>query len=84
MTLIMEYLYKAQKMKKLLFLILLLPAPAFAYFDLGTGTYLFQIIAASLLGVIYTVRSYIAVVFRSLMFWKKEEIKEQELEKPPE
>jgi hypothetical protein len=48
-------------------LLLLLPSTAWAYFDIGTGSYLFQIILASFFGLIYTVRSYITAVFRKLL-----------------
>lgn len=47
-------------------LLLLLPSTAWAYFDIGTGSYLFQIILASFFGLIYTVRSYITAIFRKL------------------
>jgi hypothetical protein len=34
------------------------PAPAWAYVDPGTGSYFFQIAAAGLLAAVYTCRSY--------------------------
>ena len=58
-------------MKPYLLLLCLLPIPAFAYFDIGTGTYLFQVLAASFLGFVYTVRHHVRVALSKLMFWKK-------------
>lgn len=49
-----------------LILLFLMPATAWAYFDIGTGTYLFQIALASFFGFIYTVRAYIGAVFRKI------------------
>ena len=34
------------------------PGPAHAYIDPGTGSYIFQLIAASLLGAIYAIKLY--------------------------
>jgi hypothetical protein len=41
------------------FLVLSLPAaPAFAYLDPGTGSYLFQIMVASLIGGAFAIKTY--------------------------
>ncbi len=37
---------------------ILLPKPAYAYLDPGTGSYLFQIFIASLLGGVFFLKSY--------------------------
>lgn len=42
-------------------LIILFPAPAKAYLDPGTGSYIFQILLAALLGALFSLK----------MFWKK-------------
>lgn len=41
-----------------LFLFAILPFKADAYLDPGTGSYVFQIAIASLLGILFTVKSY--------------------------
>ena len=43
-----------------LFLLLLAPAPAWAYIDPGAGSYFFQILIASGLAGVYTLRRYLA------------------------
>ena len=62
-------------MNYILIFCLILPSTAFAYFDIGTGSYLFQIILASLFGGIYTVRNYISHLFRKVFKSKKIEKK---------
>ncbi len=47
---------------------------AYAYLDPGTGSYIFQIIIASLVGVMYIVKLYwarLAVFLKSLFLKKK-------------
>ena len=39
-------------------LIFVLCVPAYAYLDLGTGSYFLQIIVATLLGAMYTIKHY--------------------------
>jgi hypothetical protein len=41
-----------------IFLIGLLENPAYAYIDPGSGSYLFQIMLASLVGAVYAVKTY--------------------------
>ena len=45
-------------------LIFLLPFPAFAYLDLGTGSYVVQIAIAAVLGWLFTMRIYWGKVVR--------------------
>lgn len=40
--------------------------PAFAYLDMGTGSYLFQVGLAVFMLFVYTIRSFIGNLFRSL------------------
>jgi hypothetical protein len=41
-----------------LFLIILLKSRAYAYIDPGSGSYLFQIMLASLIGAVFAVKTY--------------------------
>lgn len=58
-------------------LCLLIPSTALAYFDLGTGSYIFQIVLASFFGMVYTTRAYITACFRKF-FGKSSDKKEEE------
>jgi len=58
-------------------LIFLLPFPAFAYLDLGTGSYVIQIAIAAVLGWLFTMRIYWGRVVR---FIKNKFTSEQENE----
>lgn len=70
-------------MKKYLLILCLLPTAALAYFDIGTGSYIFQVIVASSLGIIYTVRHHIRVFLGKIMFWKKEAVSQSKDETEP-
>ena len=63
-----------------LFLILTLQFPfsqnAFAYLDPGTGSYIFQVLVATLIGALFTIKMYwqkIKLFFSNLFFrkWEK-------------
>ncbi len=42
----------------IVFVLVLLPDSAFAYVDPGTGSYIFQLLLAGLLGALYLLRQY--------------------------
>ena len=49
---------------------LLLPSNAYAYLDPGTGSYIFQLIVAALIGALFTVKLYwqkVKTFFKSLI-----------------
>jgi hypothetical protein len=52
---------------------LLLPANTYAYLDLGTGSYVLQIVIATFLGFAFMLKSYLkkAFLFISGLFHKK-------------
>jgi hypothetical protein len=48
------------------FIILLFPQRAHAYLDLGTGSFIFQMLIASSLAALYFFKSYVRKVFKAL------------------
>ena len=58
----------------LLVLTVFFPIAAFGYIDPGTGSYIFQLLIAGLLGAAFTIKSFwhqIPTMLGKLAFWKK-------------
>ena len=57
------------------FSVFLIPEPAFAYLDPGTGSYIFQVLVATLIGGLFTIKMYWQKIkdFFGGLFSKKQE-----------
>lgn len=55
---------------------LIMPKKAYAYLDPGSNSYLFQIAIASLLGIIFTIKTF----FRRILFFFKKLFKHENKE----
>jgi|688.fasta_scaffold1913537_1 hypothetical protein len=53
--------------KFFLFLAVITPLPAYAYFDPGAGAVVIQLLVAAALGMLYRLRSFIVDLWRSIV-----------------